>query len=323
MAASGTFWSNEIVLWIESDTDRRFRNILRWTLLVFLLLGLVFPFLPLPEISREKLERVPPRLAQVIIERHKQPPPKPKPIPKPVEPPKAAERPKPKPVEPPKAVEKKPEPPKPAAPEKAAKARKKAESAGLLAMRDELADLRQSFNVAQVQNSKPQYRGGQHAAPENRSPSGVLTAKAGQGSGGINTRNLSRDTGGQALAGRSTTAVSSSIAQAASAATGRGTDGRLAGRSMEEIQLVFDRNKGAIYTLYNRALRQDPTLRGKVVVRLIIAPSGRVTGCELVSSELRDPELERKLVARIRLFNFGAKDVGTVSVNYPIDFLPS
>ena len=82
-------------------------------------------------------------------------------------------------------------------------------------------------------------------------------------------------------------------------------------------------NKAAIYALYNRALRQDPSLQGKVILKLTILPSGRVTACEVVSSELRAPDLERKLAARVRLFDFGAKDVGVMVVTYPIDFLPS
>jgi len=99
--------------------------------------------------------------------------------------------------------------------------------------------------------------------------------------------------------------------------------GGQAARSIEEIKLIFDKNKSAIYALYNRALREDPTLQGKVILKLTIAPSGKVTGCEVVSSELRVPDLERKLVARVRLFDFGEKNVGVMVVTYPIDFLPS
>jgi len=43
----------------------------------------------------------------------------------------------------------------------------------------------------------------------------------------------------------------------------------------------------------------------------------------VVSSELHAPNLERKLVSRVKLFNFGAKDVNTMVVTYPIEFLPS
>ncbi|MEW8259028.1 MAG: AgmX/PglI C-terminal domain-containing protein, partial [Candidatus Thiodiazotropha taylori] len=89
------------------------------------------------------------------------------------------------------------------------------------------------------------------------------------------------------------------------------------------IQLVFDQNKGAVYALYNRALRKDPSLRGKVVLELTITPAGKVSKCRIISSELNNPKLERKLVSRIKLFKFASKDVETAVVSYPIDFLPS
>jgi len=94
-------------------------------------------------------------------------------------------------------------------------------------------------------------------------------------------------------------------------------------RSEEEIALVFDRNKGAIYALYGRALRDAPDLQGKLVLEFTISPSGDVTECHVVSSELKDPELERKIVARVKLFHFEAKDVAAITTTKPIEFVPS
>ena len=45
--------------------------------------------------------------------------------------------------------------------------------------------------------------------------------------------------------------------------------------------------------------------------------------CRVVSSEIRDPELERKIVARVRLFRFEARDVETITTTKPIDFFPA
>ena len=87
--------------------------------------------------------------------------------------------------------------------------------------------------------------------------------------------------------------------------------------------MIFDRNKGAIYSIYTRALRDKPDLRGKLVLELTISPDGAITRCEVVSSELGDSELERKLVARIKQFRFEAKDVGSITVTKPIDFFPA
>jgi len=99
--------------------------------------------------------------------------------------------------------------------------------------------------------------------------------------------------------------------------------GGKASRSLEDIKLVFERNKGAIYALYNRALRDEPALQGKVVLELKISPAGQVDGLRIISSELKAAELEAKLLARIRQFDFGAKDVEVMVVTWPVDFLPS
>jgi TonB family protein len=87
--------------------------------------------------------------------------------------------------------------------------------------------------------------------------------------------------------------------------------------------MIFDRNKGSIYSVYNRALRKDPALQGKVVLKLTIAPSGKVTHCSVVSSELGDTALGTKITSRVKRFDFGAKEVAEVTITYPIDFLPA
>ena len=86
--------------------------------------------------------------------------------------------------------------------------------------------------------------------------------------------------------------------------------------------MVFDRNKSSIYNLYNRALRGDPSLQGKVVVQLTIIPTGEVTDCKVLSSELKNEELERKLVALIKMFHFESRDVEIITTTKPIDFFP-
>lgn len=50
------------------------------------------------------------------------------------------------------------------------------------------------------------------------------------------------------------------------------------------------------------------------MLKLNIAPDGNVVDCRTESSERRTPELEAKLLARIRQFDFGAKDVDVLIV---------
>ena len=86
---------------------------------------------------------------------------------------------------------------------------------------------------------------------------------------------------------------------------------------------MFDTNKGAIFAIYNRALRADPTLQGKVVLELVISPAGQVMDVKVVASEIDDESVVAKIVNRVRLFNFGKRDVGTTTISYPVHFLPS
>ena len=87
---------------------------------------------------------------------------------------------------------------------------------------------------------------------------------------------------------------------------------------------MFDRYKSALYRLYNKELRKDPTLRGQMVLRLTIEPDGSVSMCELQSSDMKAPELSAQVVERVKTINFGAKEgVSAITILYPIDFLPA
>ncbi|MCG7897389.1 MAG: TonB family protein [Candidatus Thiodiazotropha weberae] len=311
-------WNN------TSADERRFHLIIVSALMIALILGLLVPMIQLPEKERFKKQTLPPRLARLILEQKQAPPPKPKKIVK-----KELPKPKPKKEKKPE-VKKKPEAEKKPV-EKIAKkkpsteeVRKKAASSGLLAFADQLADLREDPVVSSVRGAQKLSKEGRKTYTSQRS---IISSGATKGSGGINTAALSRETGGSGLSNRATTQVESKdITQGSeAAANNRGAKGKdhKGNRTREEIQLVFDQNKGAVYALYNRALRKDPSLRGKVVLELTITPAGKVSKCRIISSELNNPKLERKLVSRIKLFKFASKDVETAVVSYPIDFLPS
>jgi len=233
-------------------------------------------------------------------------------------------------------------------------ARRKVAGVGLLANASDLAELHGAplaVQLAPVKQGPGVGTGvgvGVGAGNEAGIPTrAMITSNATGGSGGINTAGYSKNTGGGGLAGRSTTLVEGAAgggggggaggggARGRGDGTGSGLGGGGSGgnlqkggsgkasRSIEEIKLVFERNKGSIYAIYNRALREEPGLQGKVVLELKIAPAGNVIEVRIVSSELKTPELEAKLLARIRQFDFGAKDVDQMNVTWPVDFLPS
>ena len=311
-------WTN------NSGQERKFRRLLTIIMGVCLLLGLVWPWLPAPEKDPYEVEEIPPRIAKLLLEQKPVPPP-----PKPVTP---EPEPEPEPMtepEPEQVAEETPAPePDPApAPEpepqvdREAVARQQAQAA-LLPFTEDLAALADSDVIETVADNRPLTASVGQARRNERS---MITSSVGTASGGINTANMSRNTGGTGLSARTVTEVETpveTVGQSVGGARRTGSSGK-ASRSREEIELVFDRNKGAIFALYNRALRMDPTLEGKLVLRLTVAPTGEVTACEVVSSELGDQDLERKLVQRVMLFRFDAKDVAPVTTTKPIDFFPA
>jgi hypothetical protein len=154
---------------------------------------------------------------------------------------------------------------------------------------------------------------------------GAIAQSAAASSGGISgagTGEERRSQSGAGLGQRKTTTVQSPIGIGPDKTRpGQSGDKLFAARSVEELQLTFDRNKAAFYSLYTRALRDNPELKGKVVISLTIAPNGSVTACKIVSSELGDAELENKIVQRVMLLNFGAKAVPPFTYpNYPMSF---
>ena len=293
----------------DEDESQRLRKTARAFLLVFAALGIVIPLIPMSE--RPPPPALPEEVVRLVLEPPPLPPP-PKPEAKKEEPPKPEVKPEPKPVEPPKPVNRQ------------AEARKKAEKSGLLAMKDQLEDLRQALEPTEM-SSAPLIG---KVEGQSRAERSLVTSRTGVGSGGINTGKLSSGFGSGPgnLKGHATAAASPSFAdkigETQQQASRSGSGGK-ASRSREEIEIVFDRNKSAIYALYSRALREQPELQGKVVVQLTISPTGEVTECRIVSTELNDAELERKLLARIRMFRFEEKDVEAMTTTKPIEFFPA
>ena len=302
-----------------ASQERKFRRLLGIVFIVVAVLGIIWPFLPTPERDPNEIVEIPPRIAQLLLEQRPPPPP-----PEPKEPePEPESEPEPEP-EPEQVAEETPalEPEPPPEPVDTTKIAREKAQAALMPFVDDLANLVDKNLLESIADNRDLSASVGQSVRNERS---MITSKVGTASGGINTAKLSRNTGGSGIAGRSTTQVSSPVAglgRGAGGARRTGTSGR-ASRSREEIELVFDRNKGVIFALYNRALRINPTLEGKLVLRLTISPNGIVTFCEIVSSELGDLDLERKLVQRIKMFRFEAKDVEPITTTKPIDFFPA
>jgi periplasmic protein TonB len=311
-------WSSSIL------DDKRYFNILTILAGVMLVVSIIVTITDVPELTRAEKEELPPQLARVILEKKELPPPKP------VEPPKEEKKPDEKKPEEKKPEEKKPDPkpevkpePKKQPPKPEIDRAKQQAEAEVAQFKDDLADMREMMPTANLQAANTTAIGQTQATQIDRA---MITSGARVASGGVNSANLSRDVGGVALSGRENTKVKSTLAEnakKANTATAGNSDGAGgAARDRSEISRVMDQHKGAIYQIYNKALRQNATLQGKMVVKIVIDPNGKIVEATIVSSELKDAELESAILRRIRMISFPASSVIRTTVNQTFDFLP-
>jgi hypothetical protein len=224
---------------------------------------------------------------------------------------------------------------------KSAAARKKAERVGVLAFKDTFKDLMDETTVAKLGTEARLSRKSKKVAGQAVAQRSLVAMQArGGSSGGIANSGISRNlgngngghlggsgigkgSGGGKGDGLGFTQVESSISDLEESSRPL-SEGLAPGRTDEEIQIVFDRYKAALYRIYNRELRKNPTLRGKILLKISIETSGVVSLCKVESTDLDSPELVAKIVTRIKRFNFGPKEgVPKITILYPIDFLPA
>lgn len=294
----------------QAESERRFRKALLAALLAALFLGTLIPLLNVPAPVRPPVVLVPERLVSML----RREPPKPEPPKEEKKPEKDQEEQAPK-----------EDRPKPATPEAQA-ARKKAESTGVLAFKESFKDLVDETPAArlgaQARLTNQPAAAGQAGA---RRSLVALPSTAAGSSGGISNAGVSRtisSDSGKRIGSVEFKRVESKVAElkeeAKTVSSGSGP-----ARTDEEIQIVFDKYKATLYRMYNTELRKNPTLRGKIILRITIEPGGEVSACTVQSNDMGSPELVAQIVARVRKFNFGQKEkVSKTTILYPIDFLP-
>ncbi|HEY6873574.1 MAG TPA: AgmX/PglI C-terminal domain-containing protein [Geobacteraceae bacterium] len=338
--------SHEAVMPWSAETDQRFRRTQLIAMLLCLLLAIVIHQVVVPKAVRPAVAQIPERLAMMVREEPKRP----EPAKKAMEEKEAKKQASEKKVA--KSEEKK-EP----APTQAAPARPKAEpveqtaapkrsqNTGVLAFKETFNDLLDETNNPKL-GSEARLSNNANQSGHAVASRSLVTMNGSGGSGGIANGAFSRNVGsggiGNAATGRGGggngngarigrggngfAQVKSGIAGAGGKGDGAKplTAGGKPSRTDEEIQLLFDRYKAALYRIYNTELRKDPTLRGKMVLRITIEPSGAVSACGVDSCNMNAPDFNAQIVARVKKFNFGPKDgVPKTTILYPIDFLPA
>ena len=309
---------------LPGDASRK-RRIDTIALVIAIILCLIVAVIKLPKLKRDETV-IPERIARIVERKVELPPPPP--VKK--EEKKAEEKPadKPKPVEEKVAKVKPTENEVKTAKEKASKA---LEQSGVA---DALKDLRESMTVADMNMDSLQKDSGQPVGTSRN----MLNSRAGANSGGLayNGAHSSGFGGGVAggkggkgnfgLGGKGTTNMKGGVIASAGGG-GRGDgggrgEGGIGKRTQEEIRYVFNKYSGKIDSAYQRALKDDPSMEGTVRLRMVIDPNGTVTSCEIASSDLNNPELEAKIVAIVKSFNFGDDNVEVWKGTFPVNLYP-
>jgi hypothetical protein len=329
--SSFTFRSPELP-WSDSKQEHLFNKVLIALLMLTLVLGVLVPNITLPELKRENLEKLPPQLAKVI--KRKKEAPKPKPIvakvekklekqiekkiePKKVEPikakPKVVISAQPKPKAKPKVVSKKER-----TPERIKAAKEKAQKL-ISNFSNDLMDMKNMVDMSALTVSSSTLTNAGAAATEVGS---VVDQAAVDRIGGIDETKLTRATGAEKLATaqRDTTEVKGVAKEAMIEAV---ADTKVAGMSRTQMQIrrVFEQNKSRFDRIYRKALRSNPVLQGTVTLGIEVAASGEVSDCNVMSSDLQDVKVIKRITMTCKMLAFDAANK-TDKFEYPLTFAP-
>lgn len=91
----------------------------------------------------------------------------------------------------------------------------------------------------------------------------------------------------------------------------------------EVVQRVVRASFGTFRQCYEAALGPCPNLSGRVVVRFVIQPSGKVTHVDTKGSGMPDATVARCVGKRFEELTFPSFDGPPIRVTYPVAFSPT
>lgn len=321
--SSSAYHSPELP-WSSGQDSSRLKAILAVLMAIVFIVGVVVPYVELPEPERQTLTELPPQLAKIIERKQKELPKpeitveEPEPLPEEEEkPPEPEEKPEPEPAPKPQRQpeqEKKVE----ATVEQREVARQKARDVLGGEALQALSGLRNQIPVAALGTSSGSLLGNSSTATQAVVAGDVVDrANISAGSEGVDVAAFTTDDVlvGESLEEREITQVTEIKSEDIAP--------RVVRRSQGEIRVVFENTRVDYDRIYRSALRKDPTLSGEVSLSLTIQPNGSVSSCEVESSEIQDNGLLRRVLSKCRQMNFGDKpNVEVAKVVYPIRFSP-
>jgi len=148
---------------------------------------------------------------------------------------------------------------------------------------------------------------------------GLRGVKAGGGGNGKVT-SIGGLRGGADISGANTGNVSERRVTAVVKKEAPAVDGSLdAGLIAREVRARM----GAVKACYERALKRNPNLSGKIALHWTITPSGTVQGVETENDSLGDPEVANCIKQLVMRWRFPAPSGGSVEVSIPFVFQAS
>ena len=92
-------------------------------------------------------------------------------------------------------------------------------------------------------------------------------------------------------------------------------------RNDESLRKVLGENMGRLQYIYNKYLKTNPEIGGKVEVEVTINADGSIGDIAVLSSEIPVEDFKREIVNAIRRWRYDAITQGQVKVVYPIIFV--
>ncbi len=103
---------------------------------------------------------------------------------------------------------------------------------------------------------------------------------------------------------------------------GGGCAGECKGTAGATLQSALAAKAGAARGCYERGLRQNATLQGKLVISVRVGPGGQVCSAGVASNALGDPGVASCVVGLFRSASFPAPEGGCVDTQVPMNFVP-
>ena len=154
---------------------------------------------------------------------------------------------------------------------------------------------------------------------------GVLRTRSGGGRGSGGTRglgSLAKAAGGGRAVGEGGKVTERRIRGRANVGAGGDIGGTGDFDSSIVVRTIKTRIR-AIKACYEKQLRRNPTLTGKVTVQFTIQPRGNVTGIKVTTNTTNDSQLAQCVTATVGRFRFNpGPEGGSVTFAYPFVFAP-